>query len=63
MPAFMCSVQGGIEETGRWGRRCKQLLDDQKGCCKLKEEATDRSLWRTGFGRIYGPVVTQTTEW
>jgi hypothetical protein len=29
---------------------------------KLKEEALDRTLWRTRFGRGYGPVVRQTTE-
>jgi hypothetical protein len=28
----------------------------------LKEEALDRTLWRTRFGRGYGPVVRQTTE-
>jgi hypothetical protein len=30
---------------------------------KLKEEALDRTLWRTRFGRGYGPVVRQTIEW
>jgi nuclear transport factor 2 (NTF2) superfamily protein len=29
----------------------------------LKEVALDRTLWRTRFGRGYGPVVRQTTEW
>jgi hypothetical protein len=29
----------------------------------LKEESLDRTLWRTSFGRGYGPVVRQTTEW
>jgi hypothetical protein len=28
----------------------------------LKEEALDRTLWRTRFGRGYGPVIKQTTE-
>jgi len=28
----------------------------------LKEEALDRTLWGTGFGRGYGPVVRQTTD-
>jgi hypothetical protein len=40
--------------TGRRGRRSKQILDDLKkkrGCWKLKEEALDRTLWRTRFGR------------
>jgi hypothetical protein len=51
--------------TGRRGRRRKQLLDDLKEkrrYWKLKEETLDRSLWRTHFGRGYGPVVKQTTE-
>jgi len=29
----------------------------------MKVEALDRTLWRTRFGRGYGPVVRQTTEW
>jgi hypothetical protein len=51
--------------TARRGRRRKQLLDDLKeaeGCWELKEEALDRTLWRTRFGRGYGPVVRQTAE-
>jgi hypothetical protein len=51
--------------TGRRGRRSKQLLDDLKDrrrYCKLKEEALDRALWRTGFGRGFGHVIRQTTE-
>jgi len=28
----------------------------------LKEEAQDRTLWRTGSGRCYGPVVRQTEK-
>jgi hypothetical protein len=46
----------------RQDRRRKQLLNDLKefgGYCKLKEETIDSSLWRTRFGRGYGPVVTQ----
>jgi len=31
--------------------------------CKLEEEALDRSLWRTGFGGGYAPVVRKTTYW
>jgi hypothetical protein len=56
-------VEGRIEMTGRRGRRRKQLLDDLKekrGYWKLKEEALDRTLWRTRFGRGYEPVVRQT---
>jgi hypothetical protein len=54
-----------MEMTGRRGRRRMQLLDDLKKkrrYWKLKEEALDRTLWRTRFGRGYGPVVRQTTE-
>jgi hypothetical protein len=60
-------IEGNIEEigvTGRRGRRCQQLLDglkENRGYWKLKEEALDRSLWRTRFGRGYGTVVRQTT--
>jgi hypothetical protein len=57
--------EGRTEMTGRRGRRRKQPLDDLKKkrrYWKLKEEALDRTLWRTRFGRGYGPVVRQTTE-
>jgi hypothetical protein len=50
---------------GKRGRRFKQLLDDIKEMrtyWKLKEEALDRTLWKTHFGRGYGPVIRQTTE-
>jgi hypothetical protein len=59
-------LEGRIVTTGRRGRRRKQLLDDlkeKKRYWKLKEEALDRTLWRTRFGTGYGPVVRQTTEW
>jgi hypothetical protein len=51
--------------TGRRGRRRKKLLDNLKENIrywKLKEEALDRTLWRTRFGRGYGRVVRQTAE-
>jgi hypothetical protein len=57
-------VKGGIEVTGRRGRRRRKLLDDLKerrGYSHLKEEALDRTMWRTRFGRGFGPVVRQTT--
>jgi hypothetical protein len=58
-------IEGRIEMTGRRGRRYKQLLDDlneKRRCWKLKEEALDRTLWRTRFGRGCGPVVRQNAE-
>jgi hypothetical protein len=50
---------------GRRGKRRKQLLDDLKerrGYWKLEEEALDRTVWRTRFGRGCGPVVRQNTK-
>ena len=43
--------------TGRRGRRRKRLLDELKetrGYCKLKEQALDRIVWRSRFGRGCG---------
>jgi hypothetical protein len=59
------NIERWIEVTGRRGTRLRQLLDDLKetrGYGRLKEEALDRTLWRTGFGRDYGPVVRQIIE-
>jgi hypothetical protein len=47
------------------GRRRNLLLDELQentGYWKLKEEAVDCCLWRTRFGRGYGPAVRLTTE-
>ena len=52
-----------IGVKGIRGRRYKQLLVDlteKRGCCKLKE-ALHRGLWRTGFGRGCGLIISQTT--
>jgi hypothetical protein len=48
------------EVTGRRGRRCKRLLDDlneTRGYWKFKEEALDRTMWRTRCRRDHGAVV------
>jgi hypothetical protein len=58
-------LEGSIEVTGRRGKRRKQLLDDfkeKRRYWKFKEEALDRTMSRTRFGRGYGPVVRQTAE-
>jgi hypothetical protein len=58
--------KGGIEVTGRQGRRRRKVLDELKerrGYYHLKEEALDRTMWRAGFGRGFGPVVRQTTKY
>ena len=59
-------IKGGIEVTGRRGRRRRNLLDDlteKRGYSHLKEEALDRTMRRARFGRGFGPVVRQNTEW
>ena len=51
-----------IEVMGRQGRRHKQLLGglkEERGNWKLNEQAPNHRH----FGRGYGPVVKQTTEW
>ena len=56
-------VEGTIEGMGRRGTRGKQLLDDLKETrdyWTMKEEALDRTSWRTHFGRGYRPVIRQT---
>jgi hypothetical protein len=58
-------IQGGIEVTGRRGRRRRKLLgelEERRGYSHLKEEALDRTVWRARFGRGFGPVVRQTTK-
>ena len=55
-------IEGRIEVTGRRVRRRKQPLDDLKekrGYWILKEEALERTVWRTVFGRGCGPVIGQ----
>jgi len=35
---------------------------EKTGYLKLKDETLDHTLWRTRFGRGYGPVVRLATE-
>jgi len=58
-------IKGGVEVRGRRGRKRRKLQDDLKerrGYSQLKEEAIDRTVWRVGFGRGFGPVVRQTAK-
>jgi hypothetical protein len=58
-------IKGGIEVTGRRGRRCRKLLDDlteRRGYLHLKKEAPDRICAELCFGRGFGPVVRQTAK-
>jgi hypothetical protein len=48
--------------TGRRGRKRKQILDglkEKRKYCELKEEALDRTMWRTGFEGGCGLIVRQ----
>jgi hypothetical protein len=63
---FEGKVKGEMEVTRRRERWRKKLLDDLKdgrGYSHLEEEALDRTMWRNRFGRGFGPVVRQNTEW
>jgi hypothetical protein len=58
-------IKGGIEVTGRRGRRSRKLLydlEESRGYSHLKAEARDRTMWRVRFGRGFEPVVRQTTK-
>jgi len=47
-------------------RRGKQILDflkEMKRYWNFKDDALDRTLWRTFFGRGYRIVVRKITEW
>jgi hypothetical protein len=53
---FKRKIEESIAVTGRLGGRRKQLLD----CLRILEfekEALGHTLWRTRFGRGYGPVL------
>jgi hypothetical protein len=59
-------IKGGIEVTVRRGRRRRKLLDDLtegRWFSHLKEQVLDRTMWRAGFGRGFGPVLRQTAKW
>jgi hypothetical protein len=58
-------IEGRIEITERRGGRRMQLLDylkEERIYWQLEEEALDRSLWGTCFGRDYGPIVRKDCE-
>jgi len=55
-------IKGGMEVTGRRGRKRRKLLKERRRCSNLKEEALDRTMWRACFRRGFGPVVRQTTK-
>ena len=57
-------IDGLVEETGRQGRRNKQLLNNLKETTrywKLKEEALDRTMWGTHVGKAVDCFYRRTT--
>jgi hypothetical protein len=51
-------IQGGIEVTKKKKKRRRKLLGnfkERRGSCHLKEEDLDRTMWRSRFGRRFGP--------
>jgi len=54
-------IEEKVEMMGRRGRRCKQLLDEikRKHMCWKLEKILYRTIWRTRFGRGYGPAVKE----
>jgi hypothetical protein len=57
-------IKGGIEVTGRRGRRRRKLLvelKERREYAFLKKENLDRTMWRARFGRGFG-LVRQTAE-
>jgi hypothetical protein len=55
-------IKGGIEVTGRRGRRRRKLLDDLKESRGYSREALDRTMWRARLGKGFGPVIRQTIK-
>jgi hypothetical protein len=55
-------IKGEIEVTGRRRRKLLDDLKERRGYSHLGEEALDRTVWRAGFGRGFGPVVRQTAK-
>ena len=55
-----------VTEGKRRGRRQRQILDDVRETWRywqLKEDAMDRTVLRTRFGRSYGQVIRWTAWW
>ena len=55
-------VEGKLRREGR----LKRLLDghkERKSYWNWRQKALERTLWRTRFGRSYGPVVRETAWW
>jgi len=58
-------TEGKMEGLRRRGRRRKHLLNyfkEKRTYCNLKEEAPDRTNWRTWLGTGNGPVPRRTTQ-
>jgi hypothetical protein len=58
---FFYAVKGQEDEEEDVGSYW--MTKEWLGYSHLKEEALDRTVWRAGFGRGFGPVVRQTAKW
>jgi hypothetical protein len=45
-----------------WRKDEEEELKEKRRCTDLKEEAIYRTVWRTRFGKGYGPVVRQMRD-
>jgi hypothetical protein len=58
-------IKGGDRSDRKTRKKVRKLLDDLKERRRyshLKEESLDRTAWKARFGRVFGPVVRQTTK-
>jgi hypothetical protein len=58
-------IEVNTSRMKRREKKRKHMLDDfkeKKVYWILKEEALDRTLWRTRFGMFYAPAARQTKE-
>jgi hypothetical protein len=55
-------IKEWIEVTGRRLTRLLEDLKEERVYFQVKEEALDRTMWRAGFGRSFGPVMRQTAK-
>ena len=59
-------IKEWIKVTGRRGIRRTELQDylkETRRYWKLKEEAVDRTVWRTGFGKSCGLALGEAVDW
>jgi len=48
--------------SGSYRTIMRQMVKENRGFCKLKEEALDHTVWITGSRRGYGSVLRRMNE-